>query len=255
MNFQTALLLLVSFVFSILGGFIALNGKTIEERNLGIGCLGLFGLSFFTFIYFAWRKRVFEKQIKANASSVSIEGGRRFQIDKSKYYVMAIMLFFLGGFLSFFVRISLPFMILTAFVGLIGFLLFFGVLFGFIAREYLIFEFDGIRMGFKNYSYILRWDNIMKISSDEWHSNIAVFITLINPEDTTRYLFVNKGRRDKTIKKIYSKISWTLTMASAHILILPERYGLDAGYFFRMLEGYLKYPERRQELKLKEKLN
>ena len=46
MNFKTALLLLVSFVFSILGGFIALNGKTIEERNLGIGCLGLFGLSF-----------------------------------------------------------------------------------------------------------------------------------------------------------------------------------------------------------------
>ena len=44
-------------------------------------------------------------------------------------------------------------------------------------------------------------------------------------------------------------------MAGAHILILPERYGLDAGYFFRMLEGYLKYPERRQELKVKEKLN
>jgi hypothetical protein len=140
-------------------------------------------------------------------------------------------------------------------VVLAGFLVFFGVLFGFIAREYLVFEFDGMRMGFKNYSYILRWDNIRKISSDEWHSNMAVFITLINPEDTTRYLFVNKGRRDKTVKKIYSKISWTLTMAGAHILILPERYGLDTGYFFRMLEGYLKYPERRQELKVKEKLN
>ena len=255
MNFKTALLLLVSFVFSILGGFIALNGKTIEERNLGIGCLGLFGLSFITFIYFAWRKRVFEKQIQANASSVSIEGGRRFQIDKSKYYVMAIILFFLGGFLAFYVRINLLFMVACALMGLTGFLVCFGVLFGFIAREYLVFEFDGMRMGFKNYSFILRWDNIRKISSDEWHSNMAVFITLINPEDTTRYLFVNKGRRDKTVKKIYSKISWTLTMAGAHILILPERYGLDAGYFFRMLEGYLKYPERRQELKVKEKLN
>lgn len=254
MNFQTALLLLVSFAFSILGGFIALNGKTADERNLGIGCLGLFGLSFFTFVYFAWRKRVFEKQIKANAGSISIEGGEKFQIDKSKYYVMSIILFFLGSFLAYFVKINLLFLIATLCLALIGFLVFFGVLFGFLAREYLIFEFDGMRIGFKNYSYILRWDNIRKISSDEWHNNMAVFINLINPEDTTRYLFVSKGRRDKTIKEIYKKIGWNLSMTGAHILILPERFGLDTGYFFRMLEGYLKFPEKRIELKIKKRI-
>ncbi len=254
MNFQTALLLLISLVFSILGGFIAVNGKTADEKNLGIGCLGLFGLSFVTFVYFAWRKRVFEKQIEENASSISVEGGRKFQIDKSKYYIISIILGFLGSFLAYFVRLNLIFTIATSLMACLGFFVFFGVLFGFLAKEYLIFEFDGIRMGFKNYSYIIRWDNILKFSSDEWHSNMAIFIHLINPEDTTRYLYVSKGRRDKTVKVIYSKISWSLSMAGAHILILPERFGLDAGYFFRMLEGYLKHPERRIELKVKKRI-
>jgi hypothetical protein len=62
MNFQTALLLLVSFAFSILGGFIALNGKTIEERNLGIGCLG-WVLGFFRCIIWIYRQRVFSLRI------------------------------------------------------------------------------------------------------------------------------------------------------------------------------------------------
>ncbi|MBK8396619.1 MAG: hypothetical protein IPL26_15470 [Leptospiraceae bacterium] len=254
MNFQTILLLFISFTFSVLGGFIGLYGKTIDERNLGWGCLGLFGISFFIFSYSAWRKSVFEKQILENAKFVSIEGGKRFNVEKRKLYIASIILFFLGGFLSYFLKINLMFTILTAVISGLGFFIFFGILFGFIAREYLVFEFDGIRMGYENYSYIIRWDNVRKISSDEWNHNMAVFITLLNPEDITRYLFVKKGRRDSTIKTIHKKISWNLSMTSHHILILPERFGLDSGYFYRMLESYLKFPERRQELKNNQKL-
>ena len=254
MKFQTALLLLISFAFSLMGGFIAINGKNADEKNLGFGCLGLFGLAFITFSYFAWRKKVFEKQLKQNINSISVEPNRKFHIDKNKYYAISIILFFFGSFLAYFVRLSLIFTIVTSIMAFIGFFVFFGVLFGLLAKEYIVFEFDGIRMGYKNYSYIIRWDNIMQFSSDEWHSNMAIFIQLINPEDTTRYLYVNKGRRDKTVKAIYSKISWSLSMTGAHILILPERFGLDAGYFFRLIEGYLKFPERRIELKVKEKI-
>ena len=252
MNFQTAILLFISFVFSILGGFIALYGKNIEEQNLGWGCLGLFGVCFFTFSYFAWRKAVFERQIKENATFVSIEGGRRFDVEKRKLYILSIILFFLGGFLSYFVRLNFIFTLATATLSILGFFIFFGVLFGFLAREYLVFEFDGIRMGYENYSFIIRWDNVRKISNNEWNHHAAVFINLINPEDITRYLFVKKGRRDSTIKTLHKKIGWNLTMTGYPILILPERFGLDCGYFFRMLDSYLKFPERRQELKKRE---
>ena len=133
-------------------------------------------------------------------NSISILGNKKFHIDKNKVYIISILLFCLGGFLAYFVRLNLVFTILTSLMGLTGLILFLGILFGFFAREYLVFEFDGIRMGFKNYSYIIRWDNIMKVSTEEWHNNMAVFINLINPEDITRYLYVSKGRRDKTVK-------------------------------------------------------
>jgi hypothetical protein len=253
MNFQTILLLFISFLFSILGGFIALYGKNVDEKNLGLGCLGLFGICFFTFAYFSWRRKVFERQIKENAEFVSIEGGKRFNVEKNRFYIISIILFLFGGFLFYFVKLGLVFKILTCLMSFLGLIIFLGVLFGFLAKEYIVFEFDGIRMGFKNYSYIIRWDNIMRISAGEWHNNMAVFINLINPEDTTRYLYVSKGRRDNTIKKIYTKISWNLNSTNAHILVLPERFGLDSGYFFRMLESYLKYPEKRIELKPREK--
>lgn len=254
MNFQTAILLFISFLFTTLGGFIALSGRTSDERNLGIGCVGLFGASFFTFAYFAWRKKNFEKQMLKEVNSISILGNKKFHIDKNKVYIISILLFCLGGFLAYFVRLNLVFTILTSLMGLMGLILFLGILFGFFAREYLVFEFDGIRMGFKNYSYIIRWDNIMKVSTEEWHNNMAVFINLINPEDITRYLYVSKGRRDKTVKKIYSKIGWNLSMTNSHLLILPERFGLDVGYFFKALESYLHYPEKRQELKQTKKI-
>lgn len=73
MNFQTALLLLVSFVFSIMGGFIALNGKTIEERNLGIGCLGLLDCPFYIYLFCMEKKSI----RKANQSKCKLCLNRR----------------------------------------------------------------------------------------------------------------------------------------------------------------------------------
>ncbi|HMW07640.1 MAG TPA: hypothetical protein PK079_13025 [Leptospiraceae bacterium] len=254
MNLKNFLLILISILFTILGFIIFFNARTDEERNLGIGSIGLFGLTAVTFVYFTWRKKVFQKQINEDLKEVSIEGGRKFHVNKVNFYLISVLIFFLGGFLAYFVRLNLVFMIASALMSVLGFIVFFGVLFGFFAKEYLAFEEDGIRMGFRNYSFIIRWDNVMKISSDEWHSHMATFIYLINPEDTTRYLYVTRGRRDKTIKKIYNKIGWNLTMTGNHILILPERYGLDAGYFFKMLEGYLKFPETRKDLKIKKKI-
>ena len=43
-------------------------------------------------------------------------------------------------------------------------------------------------------------------------------------------------------------------MTNSHLLILPERFGLDVGYFFKALESYLHYPEKRQELKQTKKI-
>jgi hypothetical protein len=42
-------------------------------------------------------------------------------------------------------------------------------------------------------------------------------------------------------------------MAGAHILILPERYGLDAGYFFRMLGGLSEISRKTTRIKSKRK--
>lgn len=254
MKLKDVFLILISIVFTILGVIITFNARSEEERNLGIGCTGLFGLAAITFIYFSWRKRIFINQVTESPDFISIEGGRKFPVQKSKYYIVSFLIFILGSFLAYYVRLNLIFMVASGFMALCGFVIFFGVLFGFFAKEYLAFEQDGIRIGFRNYSFIIRWDNIMRIASDEWHSNMATFIYLINPEDTTRYLYVTRGKRDKAIKKIQERISWNLSMTGFHIMILSERYGLDAGYFYKMLESYLKFPETRRELIKKEKI-
>lgn len=249
MNIQTILLLFFSFLFTGIGGFLALYGQSADDKNLGYGSIGLFGIWFLTFAFFGWRRSIFQRKIIEDATKVSIEGGRKFKIEKSKYYIVSIILISLGVFLSYFIRINLVFTISFFILSTIGLIMLLGVLFGFFARDYLIFEADGIRVGLKKYFYIIRWDNVMKVTSGELRNHVAVFINLISPEDTTRYLYVKKGRRDRTIKKVYSIIRRNLNITNYHLVILPERFGLDAGHFYRMLEGYLKYPEKRIELK------
>ena len=56
-------------------------------------------------------------------NSISILGNKKFHIDKNKVYIISILLFCLGGFLAYFVRLNLVFTILTSLMGLTGLIL------------------------------------------------------------------------------------------------------------------------------------
>lgn len=243
--------ILLTSIFTILGIVLILFPKDDQMFRVGVLGSSFFGFCTLTFIYFYFSAKKFNKEINQDIIDIQISGEVKFLIDKRKLYFLGIIFFILG--LVFIYADSKSLFAISVSIGLIslGVFVFFGTLFGLIGNEFLCFEFDGIKFGNRNYSYLVRWENIMNFSTGEYNSNSAIFINLINPEDCSRYLYVHKGNREKTIKKLFNIFSNNLAFVGCHVLILPQRFSLSTAYVFKVIEKYLQFPESRKELKNK----
>ncbi len=115
-------------------------------------------------------------------------------------------------------------------------------------QNYILFNDDGIHFGKRNFYYVLRWENIQNFKIGKLHSNSVIFLEALNPEDCIRYLFIQKGRREKIIQQIFTNFSNNLLSTGYSVILNSELYILSTYFSFRLIQKYVNFPELRKEL-------
>lgn len=250
MKIKDLLLIIISSLFTLAGIFIIWKGGSNESFKAGLGASVFFGFCLLIFIFNLKQKLDFKKKISSRAN-VSIQPNIRFYLSKLKAYSLGFGMIVLGSVLiytAYGIKIILA--ACGAFLLFIGIILVIGYLTGLLGKNYISFEFEGLRMGYKKYSYLIRWDNILNLSNGIWNENPVLIINLINPEDLILNLETKEKKIEKIHKKIRKAIIFNISYHGCHLLLMPQTYGLDVAYTYSVIQKYLHNPETRSELKV-----
>jgi hypothetical protein len=243
------LLLFINILFVALGIFLMFFSKDDKGFKVGLMSSSFFGFGLFVFAYTTYLNYKTKKQLDEKINDINISPDRKIFVDKSKIYFLSFVFILLSFILFYTYQDSIQQILFSILFLILGIYFLLGTFFKFIQTDFIQIGYDGIQKGNRKFSYLIRWDNIQSYSIGEYHSNPAIFIRLLNPEDCSRYLYSNKGNREKNVHKLYNQILNNLTYASSHILILPDRHGLSAAYLYKVIDKYTRIPETRIELK------
>lgn len=237
---QDVLLLIVGLAFTIAGAFLLVAGP---ERGTALAVTAFFGTCTAVFAWSIAEKRGLARS--AVAGSVSIAGGVRIPVRRGRMALLGGGLFALGTLMA------------TAGSGLgVGYvgaslamaaagLLVLGALLAGRGRahDYLVFEVEGLRFGFREGSYLVGWSDIGGAEAAMYQRNPIVLIWLApgaggpvveGPESVAR-------RHSRSLE---SSRAWL----GADLSIVPGLYGLDAVLLSRAIVTYAQEPGRRQDL-------
>jgi hypothetical protein len=252
---KIVLLLFISFVFVCLGILILLRHQNLDQFEMGLANIILFGFALIVFLILLQKEIRLRKETKLEIKNIEIIAGVRFYQDQRPHYfgffyvlISAVIFLSLSKRIGF---LQISFFIL----GIISLSLIVALYFKLILQNYIIFQFDGIQFGKRNFYYVLRWDNIQYFTTGKLHSNPMIFLEALNPEDCIRYLFIQKGKREKIIGQIFTNFSNNRMATGNSIILNSELYRLSTYFSFKILEKYVNHPELRGELNPKSELN
>ena len=242
------LLILINFLFVALGIFLMISSKDERDFKVGLMCSSFFGFGLITFLYFTYSNYKIKKQLDKEITNIYISPDKKIFVDKSKIYLLSFI-FLVLSIILFYTKQDFQQILFSILFFSLGLYFLIGTLFQLIQTDFIQIGYDGIQMGNHKFSYLIRWDNIQSYSLGEYHSNPAIFIKLLNPEDCARYLYSKKGNREKNVQKLYTLLNNNLSFVDCPILILPDRHGISAAYLYKVIDKYTRIPETRIELK------
>ncbi len=237
-------------MFVVLGIFIINKSSDIKGFEIGFANIIIFGLACFVFPFIFADEYRLKKELALQINQISIKPHKKFYIDKLRPVSFLSVLFLASVFfLAFSKRID-TFQYIFIGLGILSFLFLMLVLFKKILQETISISEEGIHIGKSDYYFIIRFDNIKSINLMEWNSVAYISFELINPEDCTRYLFTKNQNREKIVKEIYKTFENGIKYFEYPYFFAPSRFKLSPAFLFRLIESYLKNPEKRSELKL-----
>lgn len=240
---------IICLFFVLIGILMIHKSKSIDQFEIGFANVIFFGLGLLVLPFIIAEEYRFKKELELQIQKISIPSGKRFFLDKIKP-IGFLSVVFLSS--VFFLVLSKRFSTLQIiFTGLCFFNFLFLIL---IFSKKLLNDFisisnEGIFIGKSSYYFIIRFENIKSISLNQFNSVTYICFEFLNPEDCTRYLFVKGSGREKTVKKIYRTFQNGIQYFGYPYFFSPERFKLSSALFYRLIEFYLKNPERISELK------
>lgn len=225
---------LISLAFVATGIFIL-----PKNRNVGIVTIAFFGVCAGTFLITIFRKL---RESKFQSVSVGVSGGVDIKPSRLRAWMMALLLISLGTVLAVFGDYY-PFLfrILAYVIAGFGIVLAAMILLGKIPVGFLRFDSDGFRIGRRNWTVLLPWDEIAEARAGEFNSNAAVFLFL---RSFDRVRTEPEEFYEKAIQEILSSEGWI----GSHFMILTSNYGISSPVLAEAIERYRSQPEAREEL-------
>lgn len=237
-------------MFVVLGIFIIQKSTDNKGFEIGFANIILFGLGCLMFPFIFADEYRLKKELALQINQISIKPGKKFYIDKLRPVSFLAVLFLSSVFfLAFSKRID-TFQFIFIGLGVLSFIFLILVFTKKILQETISIYEDGIYIGKSDYYFIIRFDNIKSINLSEWNSNAYLCFEFLNPEDCTRYLFTKNQNREKIVKEIYKTFESGIKYFGYPYFFAPTRFKLSPAFLFRLIESYLKNPEKRSELKL-----
>lgn len=130
--------------------------------------------------------------------------------------------------------------------GLVGLI---GMGTGWFCDHYLLFEPAGIRFGRRNWSFLVRWDQIIRFSGGELANNPAVFLSVTDPAHLLKEIQVtNKKNREAAQRKLAKLIRSNQSWFGFDLVILPAVFGINLALLLKTFETYCSNQARREEL-------
>ena len=241
---------LICILFVVLGIFIIHKSTDIKGFEIGFANIILFGLGCLIFPFVLADEYRLKKELAIQINQISILPGKKFYIDKLRPVSFLSVLFLSSVFFLAFSKRLDTFQYIFIGLGIFSFIFLMLVLFKKIFQETISIDFEGIHIGKSDYYFIIRFDNIKSIQLTEWNSVAYICFEFINPEDCTRYLFTKNQNREKIIKDVYKTFESGIKYFGYPYFFAPTRFKLSPAFLFRLIESYLKNPEKRSELKL-----
>jgi len=245
-------MLLVCSVVFVLGGILMMFDP--EQFWKGLGGTVLFGSFAVVFNYSLRAKSRFEQQITEPPKNIGVEGYRRIGFKRGRFYGLAMGTTVVGiamwvGYAeeSIAMKISCGVMI----IGGIGFA--FCLLVGIAGSDYLQFEQEGLRMGFRWGSVLLEWDNIETAIPMAMNDNPALYLTFKDMDSLFESIEATVDHR-RARSRLQKRITWTQRLQGCDLFLMTSQFGIDLATLVQSIAKYIKHPETREELKHTERL-
>jgi hypothetical protein len=229
-------LLLISAGFVLLGVVILPS-----NRDVGILNIAFFGLCSAVGAGIVVRKLRYARLQPLRAE---LTGGVPIRPSRAKLAVLGAALAVVGAILIVFGCSRAPDEVVLAFwvMAGAGVLLLVGVAVGWLPAGYVQFDPEGITLGQRGWSYTVPWQRIARMAGGEYHSNPVLLLWL---DDLEAVQAKPPERHAKAIERMRSSERWV----GAHVLLMPEQYGLELPLLLTALERYLAEPAARAELR------
>jgi hypothetical protein len=185
------------------------------------------------------RRKIRERRL--SGESVQLQGGVEIGVDRRRIWAMGLGLLAAGPAFAWSAEGERTPEVLGASLALAGFVLLAALLFGWLPRQTLRFDPDGMLFGYRSFSVWVPWDAIGQVSVGEYASNPMVFLavpdlTLVRVEPATA-----SGRFEKAAAR---NRAWT----GADLTVMPRNFGVDGAPLAAALSRYVLDPKARGEL-------
>lgn len=211
-----------------------------ERPEVGIMTLLLFGGCTVVFARIILRRYRYRRY---RASVAEVQGGVRIPPARTRFVLMALWMIALGVAAHAYARgYGAIFQWLCYGVGVAGAVLLLGVISGRVpAMSFLQFDPAGLTVGYRRWTLMLPWDDIVNVAEAEMSSNPVVLLWL---NDAQALQVDPPGKRASAWRMLASKSAWT----GADITIMASQYAIDLPLLVDAISRYVREPDSRAAL-------
>jgi hypothetical protein len=236
-------LLLFSLLLALAGGLMVLDSSGTKDLVIGLTVLVFFGLCAGALAHHLGGLR--ESRFHAKDLSVILAPGSKFAVRKGRILALGLVFLLVGALGSVSAHYEGEMVIGGgAIMGGLVLLLLLGL--GLIGSDYLLFEPRGLRVGDKNGSMLLAWDNIAGVEPGYRQDNQALFLRVRDPQALAATATGGAGKWGP--EAILKGTAWNRTWLRCDWMVLTGPYGLNATLLAKAIATYAADPKVRSGL-------
>jgi hypothetical protein len=172
----------------------------------------------------------------------AIVGGRAIRPSRARACLIGLGLLLPGFYVMLFgTQFPLALQVLCSVMGISGALVLFGVVAGWLPAGYLRFDPLGLTVAYRNWSYLLPWDSIVKVGPGGTANMPIVLIWITHPESV-------RTPSTQARETLLRQIAFTRKCVDADLALTPASYNIELSVLLAAFERYRDQPMARNEL-------